>query len=113
MLTNQQKAHFDVFGFLVVRQLFSPDEVDVITREFDAAMLEARGGKPFAGRERQSVKNWINGRPTVEFLTTDSHHPRAFWLRSASSVNRTPDQKLRRTYFTQLSTRSFVWARYG
>ena len=70
MLTSQQKSHFDVFGFIVVRQLFSPDEVDVITREFEAAMLEARGGKPFDGKH-QHVKNWSYGRPAVEFLTTD------------------------------------------
>ena len=71
MLTNRQKAHFDVFGFLAVRQLFSPDEVDVITREFDAAMLEHRGGKPFDGKERQSMNNWMDGRPAVEYLATD------------------------------------------
>jgi len=71
MLTSQQKAHFDAFGFLAVRQMFSADEVDTITREFDAAMLENRDGKPFDGEKRQSMNNWINGRPAVEFLTTD------------------------------------------
>ena len=71
MITSEQKAHFGVFGFLVIRQMFSPDEVTVITREFEAAMLEARGGKPFDGKEQQQVINWYHGRPAVEFLTTD------------------------------------------
>ena len=57
MLTNQQKAHFDAFGFLAVRQLFSPDEVDTIIREFDAAMLEDRGGKPIDADTKQVVYN--------------------------------------------------------
>jgi ectoine hydroxylase-related dioxygenase (phytanoyl-CoA dioxygenase family) len=71
MLTIQQKAHFDVFGFLAVRQLFTPDEVDTITREFDAAMLEDRDGKPFDGQKRQQVYQWISGRSAVGFLTAD------------------------------------------
>ena len=71
MITDQQKAHFDVFGFLVIRQMFSPEEVTLITREFEAAMLEDRDGKPFDGSERQMVMDWFRGRPAVEFLTND------------------------------------------
>jgi len=71
MLTSQQKAHFDVFGFIVVRQLFPPDEVAIITREFDAAMLEGRGGKPFDGKQMSGVINWSYSRPSVQYLTTD------------------------------------------
>ena len=71
MITSQQKAHFDVFGFLVIRHLFSPEEVTVITREFETALLEARGGEPFDGKKRQEMNNWINGRPAVEYLPTD------------------------------------------
>ena len=71
MLTGQQKSHFDAFGFLAVRQLFSPDEVDIITREFDAALLEDRGGRPFDGKQKQVVINWLYDRPPVQYLTTD------------------------------------------
>ena len=35
-LTPQQLAHFDTFGFIVLRQLFAPDEMKEIIREFDA-----------------------------------------------------------------------------
>ena len=56
MLAAEQKTHFDVFGFLVIRQLFSPEEVSVITREFEAALLE---------------EDWFLGRAPVEFLAND------------------------------------------
>ena len=77
MLTTEQQAHFEVFGFLVIRQFFSPDEVNVITRELEAALLEDRDGKPFEGKERQYVTNWFRERPPVEFLADDPriHEP--------------------------------------
>ena len=89
MLSIQQKSHFDAFGFIAVRQLFSPDEVDVITREFDAAMLEDRGGKPFDGQKRQELSDWFCGRPSVEYLTTDEriHGPIKQLLGPESSMN--------------------------
>ena len=71
MITSQQKAHFDTFGFLVVRQMFSPEEVTVITTAFEAAMLEDRGGRPFDGQKRQSISDWFRGRASVEFLASD------------------------------------------
>ena len=46
MLTAQQKQHFETFGFLVLRQLFAPQEIDVIRRESDAVLRENRQGKP-------------------------------------------------------------------
>ena len=71
MITSQQKAHFDTFGFLVVRQMFSPEEVAVITTAFEAAMLEDRGGRQFDGQKRQSISDWFRGRASVEFLASD------------------------------------------
>ena len=35
MLTPGQIAHFETFGFLVLRQLFTPDEAATIKREAD------------------------------------------------------------------------------
>ena len=68
MLTRQQQKHFDVFGFLVIPQLFSPDEIAVIIHDFEAAMLEDRDGKPFDGQARQQVNDWYLGRPCAELL---------------------------------------------
>ena len=59
MLTKQQQQHFDVFGFVVLRQLFSPDEMAIIIRDFEAAMLEDRDGKLFDGKTRQQVNDWF------------------------------------------------------
>ena len=89
MLSIQQKSHFDAFGFIAVRQLFSPDEVDIITREFDAAMFEDRGGKPFDGQTRQVVTDWFRGRPNVEYLASDEriHGPIKQLLGPGSSMN--------------------------
>ena len=35
MLTEQQVSHFNTFGFLIFRQLFSPDELKTISAEFE------------------------------------------------------------------------------
>ena len=71
MITGDQKAHFDAFGFLVLRQMLAPDETEVVISEFEAAMLEDRGGRPFDGKKRQIVSDWFRGRPAVQFLMDD------------------------------------------
>ena len=40
MLTAQQVAFYETFGFLVFRQLFSVEEMVVIDAEFEAVMTE-------------------------------------------------------------------------
>jgi hypothetical protein len=37
-LTEQQLNFFQTFGFLIFRQLFSPQEIDRYSREFDAGL---------------------------------------------------------------------------
>lgn len=68
MLVKLQQHHFDVFGFLVLRQLSSPDEMAIISRDFEAAMLEDRDDKPFEGKTRQQVNDWYLGRSCAELL---------------------------------------------
>ena len=68
MLTQEQCAHFDVFGFLVLRQVFGTDEMEAIIHEFEAAMLEDRDGVPFDGMKRQQLSDWFLDRPTVQFM---------------------------------------------
>lgn len=77
MLTSYQKTHFDTFGFLRIKKMFSPEETAIITRELVASMDEARGGKPFNGKERQTVVDWFKGRDQVDFLANDDriHKP--------------------------------------
>ena len=97
MLSIQQQAHFDAFGFIAVRQLFSSDEVDIITREFDAAMLEDRGSKPFDGKQKHVMINWLHGRPAVQYLTSDKriHGPIKQLLGPGYSLIRDNDGALR------------------
>jgi len=66
---NQQ--HFETFGFLVLPQLFSPDEMQVISDAFDDVMQDDRGGKPFDGKQRQTVADWFFRRPETAKLPDD------------------------------------------
>lgn len=71
MITDQQCKFFETFGFLVVRQLFSAEEIDLITREFEISMSEARGGNPVDEEARQEVINWYDSRPEITYITED------------------------------------------
>ena len=31
MINDKQKSQFEVFGFLIIKQMFSPEEVEIIT----------------------------------------------------------------------------------
>ena len=59
MLTDQQRAHFEVFGFLVFRQAFSPAETSRISSLFDRVLEEDRRGRPFEGQKRQAVVGFV------------------------------------------------------
>ena len=54
-LTADQKQHFDTFGFLILRHLFSAEEIGLIRREGNRILAENRGGKPFPGTKRQGM----------------------------------------------------------
>ena len=43
MITAEQKAHWDTFGFLVLRQLFAPDEVKEL-RQACIQVINKTGG---------------------------------------------------------------------
>ena len=63
MITAEQRAHFETFGFLVMRQVFTPDEIAVMTREANEIMDEERGGRPFDGEKRQFVQPFFERKP--------------------------------------------------
>jgi ectoine hydroxylase-related dioxygenase (phytanoyl-CoA dioxygenase family) len=71
MLTADQKAHFETFGFIVMRQAFSAAEMDAISREFDDVLAEDRQGQPFCGEKRQAVMGCIEKRPLLTQLLDD------------------------------------------
>jgi Phytanoyl-CoA dioxygenase (PhyH) len=59
MLTDQQLNHFKIFGFLLVRNTFSPDEVASIRSRFDTVLERDRQGREFDGERRQGVLGFV------------------------------------------------------
>jgi ectoine hydroxylase-related dioxygenase (phytanoyl-CoA dioxygenase family) len=70
-ITDDQKDFFETFGFLVLRQLLTTDEVATMQRESDEIMTEARDGKPFDGQTRQAVQPFFERRPFLQSLIAD------------------------------------------
>ena len=71
MLTEEQVGHFKTFGFLVLRNLLSSEEMTDIGRDFDEVMAEERKGAPFSGEESQSVLWFVEHRPSLYRLAED------------------------------------------
>ena len=55
MVTAEQLAHFETFGFLALRQAFNQEEIGAISEEFDRLLDQDRQGQPFPGESRQSL----------------------------------------------------------
>ena len=58
MVTPQQKAFFDTFGYIRIRKQFSSDEMEALSREVDKLFEEQRGGGPPTG-QNEGVSNII------------------------------------------------------
>ncbi|MCY3707438.1 MAG: phytanoyl-CoA dioxygenase family protein [Caldilineaceae bacterium] len=71
MLTAEQIAHFETFGFVVRRRCFSSSEMEEISDAFDEVLTEDRQGKPFDGEQRQAVLGFIEKRPLLSALAED------------------------------------------
>ena len=59
MLTADQKAHFDTFGFLTLKQIVPPDRLVEVTAEADSSWAKNRGGRPF-GEESQTISPFVD-----------------------------------------------------
>ena len=55
MLTEQQVLHFQALGFLILRKVFRPDEIQTIEEEFEHGLNAAYRHKPFDG----TVWHWV------------------------------------------------------
>ena len=71
MLTSEQIAHYETFGFLVLRQLFTPEEAAIMREEAEEIFTEDRGGKPFPGAESQFVQPFFHRRPFLSGVVAD------------------------------------------
>ena len=71
MLTPDQVAHFETFGFLMLPQLFASEEISLMRREAISVLDEAREGRPFDGAESQIVMPFFERRPSIIGLLED------------------------------------------
>ena len=71
MLSKDQVRHFETFGFLVLRNVFSFDEVDIMLKESDEIFSELRQGKPFTAQVREAVQPFFERRPFLHSLLAD------------------------------------------
>ena len=71
MITEEQVAYFQTFGFLVLRQAFQPDEMDAISKKFDELLDNERDGQPFPGESRQSLYGIAEITPLLTDLVED------------------------------------------
>ena len=70
MLSEQQIDHFRTFGFLLLPQLFTADEIGEIRRAADELWREERGGGPSQG-EYQHVAPFIESSRDLSGLVED------------------------------------------
>ena len=68
MLTDSQLIQFDVFGFLVLRGILAPEEIERAWADFEVGLTSAREGMDRIGIRGQL--NWSNLRPETPFLAT-------------------------------------------
>ena len=71
MLTTEQIAHYETFGFLVLRQLFSAEEAATIEREAEDIFDEARAANPFDGHMWEAVQPFLERRPFLSIIPDD------------------------------------------
>jgi len=71
MLNEEQTVHFQTFGFLIFRQLFTPDEVKTLNTEFEQQLESAYRHAPFDGTKRHWVTMMGAGTPFFAGLLED------------------------------------------
>ncbi len=60
MTPEQEKTHFDTFGFIVKRELFQPDEMEAMSRWFDEGFANYHGE---LGKEKQFIEPGLQLHP--------------------------------------------------
>ena len=75
MLTQEQYDHFQAFGFIVLREVFSSDERAIIDEEFERGLDAAHADKPFGGTEHQGA---ILTGPETPFFAKIPENPRLY-----------------------------------
>ena len=52
MLTDHQLQHFRTFGFVTLRKLFTPEEVEILREEYESELDHVYADQPFKGETR-------------------------------------------------------------
>ena len=76
-LTESQIQHFETFGFIVRRQVFSPKEIDLINEEFEQYLTTTKG--EFEKKVRDEDRrwpNWSNLNPDTPLMASLLEDPR-------------------------------------
>ena len=71
MLTREQLLHFRTFGFLILKGLFTQDEVEAIDAEFERAAERVSRYDAFDGSRRQGFYFRVQDGPFLSGLTED------------------------------------------
>ena len=71
MLTPEQIAYYETFGFLVLPQLFSKDETDALREASNRTMRKLRGGGPYTGEKSQDHRHYFERDPLLATLIDD------------------------------------------
>ena len=69
MLTEEQRRFFDTFGFLILRKVFTPDEMAIIKRESDEIFADGLGNQLPTGRV--ALQPFFERRPFMSKLVED------------------------------------------
>ena len=69
MLTAQQIAHYNTFGFLVLKQLFNADEAAIIEREAEEIFAESQ--PPDVPDMHRGVQPFLERKPFLSTLPDD------------------------------------------
>ena len=71
MLNENQLQHFETFGFVVLRDLFTTDEVETLRQKYEAELDLVYADKPFTGEERYWTMMFHPRRPLFYSLLED------------------------------------------
>ena len=75
-LSEAQIQHFEVFGFLVRRNVFTAEEVAKMNAEFDRRLASVLEGTDPEGN--QTLNNWTNRTPETPFIASLLEDPRIY-----------------------------------
>ena len=71
MLTAEQLAHFKTFGFVILRGLLTPDELETVRTEFDRRAAVVLSYEPFDGTKRHGINMMGEDTPFFASLMED------------------------------------------